>query len=149
MNARLGGRPVAVLLHEPSVVVAVLEGDEREAQVLDRGEGLDPEDLLLQGADEALGDTVALGLGDERRARPDAEEAELVLEGSAHVLAAVVVSQREAGGDATVVAAEVVADGLPQGFQGLEAGATPGRVQADALAGAVVDGEEDVKDRPT
>ena len=49
---------MAVALDEPLAVVAVLEGQQDQAQVLERGEGLDPEELLLEGADEALGAAV-------------------------------------------------------------------------------------------
>ncbi len=48
----------------------------------------------------ALGDAVALGFGDERGTRPDAQEPQLVLEVVAHVLAAMIVAQREARRDA-------------------------------------------------
>ena len=77
-----------------TLVVEVLEREQREAQLLDRLERLHPEQLLLERADEALGAAVALGCGHERRARADAEEAQLALEVVAEVLAAVVVAPR-------------------------------------------------------
>ena len=53
---------------QPLVVVALLELDERALQLLDRLEGAHPEELLLQRADEALSDAVALRLSYEGRA---------------------------------------------------------------------------------
>ena len=67
-------------LHEPSLVVEVLDGVERSPQRLDRVEGVQPQELVLQRSHEALGDSVALWFGDEARAGADAEEGELVLE---------------------------------------------------------------------
>ena len=65
---------------EPGTVVALLERVKREAQVPDGVEGLHPQPLFLQRADEPLGDAVALWLADERRARRDPQEPQLVLE---------------------------------------------------------------------
>jgi hypothetical protein len=62
--AGLPGRNVAVLLHEPLLVVLVLEHMQREPQVLDGIEGLDPKNLLLERADKALGNSVSLGFRD-------------------------------------------------------------------------------------
>jgi hypothetical protein len=61
----------------------------------------------------------------------------------AHVGAAVVVADRQARDDAPIEAAEVLADALAEWFQSLEAVARLRGVQADALPGAVVDGDED------
>ena len=67
-----GGRgAVAVALDQPLLVVAVLEREQREAQLLDRLKRLHPEQLLLERADEALGTAVALGCGHERRVLSD------------------------------------------------------------------------------
>jgi hypothetical protein len=43
-----------VALDDPRPVVGVLEGEEREAELLDGVEAADPEEVLLQGPDEAL-----------------------------------------------------------------------------------------------
>ena len=134
---------MAVALDQPLLVVAVLEREQREAQLLDRLERLHPEQLLLERADEALGAAVALGCGHERRARADAEEAALALEVVAEVLAAVVVAQAEPGGDARPVAAVVRPQPLAERLERLEARAGASRVDADALLRAVVDGDED------
>jgi hypothetical protein len=57
-----GGGLVAVALDDPGPVVGVLEGMERLAQLVDGGEAADPEQVLLERADEAFGTTIALGL---------------------------------------------------------------------------------------
>ena len=62
---------------EPLVVVAVAEGEQGLAQVLDRGEVLPPEELFFTGADEALGTAVALRFPHEGLAAGDPQEAEL------------------------------------------------------------------------
>ena len=85
---------------------------EGEAEVVEGVEGLNPQDLLLEGPDESLCDAVALGLGDEGGAGADAEESELALEVVVHVLRAVVVAQREAVSHVLVVAPEVDPDAL-------------------------------------
>ena len=53
---------------------------ERLAQLLDGVEAAQPEQVLLERADEALDAAVALGLAHERGRACDAEEGELVLE---------------------------------------------------------------------
>jgi hypothetical protein len=58
-------RDVTVLLHEPFLVVLVLEHVECEPQFLDGVEGIDTKRLFLESAIEALGYAVALGLCDE------------------------------------------------------------------------------------
>src|SRR3712207_9025049 len=49
-------------------------------QVLDGVEAVHPQEVLIQGADEAFGDAVALRLADEGGRALDAEEADLVLD---------------------------------------------------------------------
>src|SRR3954454_12252744 len=63
----LSGRLVAVPLDDPGSVVGLLEGLERQAQLLDGREGADPQQVLLQGPDEALGAAVPFGLAHEGR----------------------------------------------------------------------------------
>jgi hypothetical protein len=65
---------------QPVPVAARVEHQESEAQLLDGVEGLYPEQLLFQRADEALRAAVALGFADERGARCDAEKGQLVQE---------------------------------------------------------------------
>src|SRR4051794_40390167 len=102
-----------------------------------------PEEVLFQGANEALGDAVALGLADEGGRALEAEEADLVLEVAGHVVRAMVVAQGEALSHVLLDAAEMAQDALAHRLERLEAVAGAGGMAADALAGAVVDGDED------
>ena len=74
-RAHLGRRAIAMLLDQPLPAVLVFELEQGQAQLLDAGEVADPEQLLLEGSDEALGISVALGLVDEGRAGFDAVHA--------------------------------------------------------------------------
>ena len=60
---------------QPVGVVPGGEVEQRQAQLLDGLEVADPEQVLLQCPDEALGDAVALRLADEGRRGLDAEKA--------------------------------------------------------------------------
>src|SRR3954453_7528945 len=100
-------------------------------------------EVLLQGADEALRDAIALRLADEGGRALDAEEADLVLEVAGQVVGAMVVAQGETLGRVLLDAAEVAQDALAHRLERLEAVAGAGGMAADALAGAVVDGNED------
>ena len=80
---------------EPSFIVAPGECDEFGAQVLDGFERPHPEQVLLQGSDEALGDAVALGFAHEGRRSFDAQTFDLVLEIAGHVIGAMIVTQLE------------------------------------------------------
>ncbi len=55
-----GWCPVTEPLDEPSGVVGLAEGQQRQTQLLDGVEGLHPKQVLLQRADEPLGAAVAL-----------------------------------------------------------------------------------------
>ena len=48
-----------MFLDEPSVVVAVLEGEQSQAEILDGFEGFHPQQLLLQRSHEPLSNPVA------------------------------------------------------------------------------------------
>jgi hypothetical protein len=58
---------VAVALQDPALVVGVLERVQGPAQVLDGVEAPEPEQVLLEDANEALDAPLALGLADARR----------------------------------------------------------------------------------
>lgn len=93
-------------LDQPLLVVAPLEGGQGRLEVGEGGERLDPQEVLFQGADEALGAAVALGLPDVGGRAGDAEIRQLLLEGGRAIDAAVVVADGPPGGDAGVIAAE-------------------------------------------
>src|ERR687886_2391263 len=84
-----------------------------QAQLLDGLEAPHPQQVLLQRPDEPLRAAVALGLAHEGGRALEAEEADLGLAVVAHVLAAVIVAQPEAGGDGLGERAEALAHRLP------------------------------------
>jgi len=137
------GRSVADAPDDPVVFEAVGKVAERMVELLDGAESVQPEELLLQGADEALDAAVALGLADEGGAGGDPDGPELVLEGVGDELAAVVMPQRHARGDRDLVVALGGPDRLAHALDGLEARAPQCGAHAQALAGAVVDEDED------
>src|SRR4051794_6144706 len=67
-KVELSGRLVTVPLDDPGLVVGLLEGLERQAQLLDGLEATHPQQVLLQGPDEPLGPPVPLR-GPEDRLR--------------------------------------------------------------------------------
>ncbi len=139
----LGGRAAAESPDDPLVVEAFPELAEGGFERRDGGEAPEPEELLLQGADEPLDAAVAFGLPDEGRAGRDPDGTELVLEGVADELAAVVVAEGHALRDADVVSALGGPVGLAEALDGLEAGSAEGGPHAEELSGAVVDEDED------
>src|SRR2546423_1362283 len=87
-----------ILPQQPVLVRARDEGPDRGANLLGIAEDPAQHDLLLEGADEPLRHTIGLGLADEGKARRQAEEGDLVLEGVGHKGAAVVVAEQKATG---------------------------------------------------
>jgi hypothetical protein len=77
-------------------VVRLLELQEGKAEFFDRIKPPDPEQVFLQRAHEPFGDAVALGLSDESRRTPDAQEGNLFLKHTGNVLATFVMSQGQA-----------------------------------------------------
>ena len=124
-------------------VVGPPEVDQGEAQFLDRPEGADPEQVLLERPDETLGAAVAFGRPDEGRRRRGSEPCDLFLEIAEHVLASVIVADAQARGRALLDAAEAFDHALPDRLQRLMAGAVERGVDADAFGRALVDGDED------
>src|SRR3954449_8025179 len=72
---------------EPGRVVALPKDEQRLTELLDGVEGPHPEQVLLEGADEALGAAVPLRGPHEGRRTLDAEEGKFLLESIGHVLA--------------------------------------------------------------
>src|SRR2546426_5934269 len=103
LRAHLRRRLMPMPLAEPLTVVALLEREQGDAQLLHRVERADPEQLLRERADEPLGHPVALGLAHERGARRDPQELQLVLEVVADVLAAVIVPGQQSKRQAALV----------------------------------------------
>ena len=69
-------------LEQPVPIKPILKVEQGLPQFLDSVEGSHPQELLLQCPDEALGHPVALRGPDEARAGLDAQERQLLLEGS-------------------------------------------------------------------
>ncbi len=86
---------------------------------------------------------VPSGSADERGTRLDAQEAEFGLVVIAQELAPVVVADGQARGAAGGVGAEHPAKALAQRPQGREPGAGLGRVDPEAIGGAMIHGDED------
>jgi hypothetical protein len=95
-----------VSLDQPRGVVAVDEAADGLAQLLDGVVQLDPQALLLEGADPAFGAAVGFRLAQERGIVGDAEPADRAQEVARAVLGSPVVAQLEAAGDVGVQAAQ-------------------------------------------
>jgi len=67
-------------LEQPVLIESFLELQQRLPQFFDGIEVAHPQQLLLQGADEALGHAVALRRPDKARAGFDAEKLQLLLD---------------------------------------------------------------------
>ena len=124
---------------DPVRVVRAAEFIERRPQLLDRVEGSNPQQLLLEGSEEPLGASVALGRANEARTGDHAEHPQLRLEAVARKLTTVVVTQRDAVGCADIDAGEDLAHGVVERRHGLEASSPSYGVQREALARAVID----------
>jgi hypothetical protein len=90
---------VAVSLDQPVLVVGCPEVDQGLAELFDGVEGSHPQQVLLEGPDEPLGASVALGRPDEGRRGRDAQPSDLALEVVGHVLGPVIVPQAQPCGD--------------------------------------------------
>ena len=80
LGADLVRGAVAVPGDEPGGVVVGDEVLQPAPQVFDGVEGVHPEEVLFEGADEAFRDAVALRLADEGGRALEAKEGDLVLE---------------------------------------------------------------------
>ena len=129
---------------EPLVVVEITEFLEGLVEVLDVGEGVEPEKLLLEGAPEAFDAPVTFRGADEGGAGVHAQEAQFGLEGPGDELAAIVVTKLQAGSNGLPHTAEAGPAGLVEGHDGLVSVGLEGGMDAEQLAGAVV---VDAKDR--
>src|SRR3954454_23559373 len=93
---------------EPGRVVDLPKDEQRLTELLDGVEGAHPEQVLLQGPDEALGAAVALG-SPHKGGRALGK---LLLEGIGHVLAPVIVPHGETAPDPLSKAAEAAPHAL-------------------------------------
>src|SRR3954470_13985109 len=118
---------------EPGGVVDLAKDQQGLTEVLDGIEGPHPEQVLLQGADEALGAAVALGGSHEGGRTLDAQEGKLLLEGVGHVLRSVIVPHGETARDLFGESAEAAPHALADRLERLEAGGPACSMDADAL----------------
>src|SRR3954467_11143534 len=107
---------------EPGRVVDLSKDEQRLTELLNGVEGPHPEQVLLQGPNEALGAAIPLRRPHEGGRTRDAQEGEFLLEGVGHVLAPVIVPHGETAPDPLSKAAEAATHALPDGLERLEAG---------------------------
>src|SRR3954470_3862965 len=127
---------------EPGRVVDLAKDEQRLTQLLDGVEGAHPEEVLLQGPDEALGAAVPLRRPHEGRRTLDAEEGKLLLEGVGHVLAPMIVPHGETAPDPLSKAAEAAPHALPDRLERFEAGGPARGMNAHALGRVMIDSDE-------
>jgi hypothetical protein len=118
---------------EPGCVVDLPKDEQRLTELLDGVERVHPEQVLLQGPDEALGAAVPLGSPHEGRRALDAEKGKFPLEGVGHVLAPMIVARQEPTRDPLSEAAEAATHALTDGLERLEAGGPARGMDAHAL----------------
>src|SRR3954453_10422516 len=118
---------------EPGRVVDLPKDEQRLTEFLDGVEGPHPQEVLLERANEALGTAIPLGSPHEGRRTLDAQEGKLLLEGVGHVLAPVIVPDREPSRDPRGKAAEAAPYALPDRLERLKAGRPARGMDAHAL----------------
>jgi hypothetical protein len=131
-----------VPLDQPGRVVCFPERKQRLTQLLDRFEASNPEQVLLQRADEPFGAAIAVRRADESGRAFDAQEREFLLEVVRHVLRSVIVPHREPAGDVGGEAAEIPPHALTDRFQGLKPRGLRIGVDTDAFSGAMIHRDE-------
>jgi hypothetical protein len=109
---------------------------------VDSIEVLDPQQVRLEGADDALGAAVPFRCAHEGGRTRDAQERQFRLEGVRHVLACVIVPDAQAGGDLGREVTEALPHALADRLQRLEARGPASRMDAHALGRAVIAGHE-------
>src|SRR3954453_8029683 len=127
---------------EPGRVVDLSKDEQRLTELLNGVEGPHPEQVLLQGPDEALGAAVPLRRPHEGRQTLDAEEDKLLLEGIGHVLAPVIVPHGETAPDPLSKAATAAPHALADRLERLEAGGSARGMDAHALGRVMIDGHK-------
>jgi hypothetical protein len=103
------------------VTVALEERPDGGADVVDGLVDAALDDLFFEGSEEAFGDAVGFGFGEEGKARCHAPEPDLVLEVIGHERAAVIVAERDTTSDPACDGAE---DGLDRHADGRGSGVT-------------------------
>src|SRR5215212_9786409 len=127
---------------EPGRVVALPKDEQRLPKLLDGVEGAHPEQVLLQGPNEALSAAISFRRPHEGGRTLNAQEGELPLEGVGQVLAPVIVPNRETAPDPLGKAAQAATHALADRLERLKPGRPAGSVDAHTLGRAVIDGDE-------
>src|SRR4051794_19894607 len=128
-----GGRLKPMPFDEPGCVVDLPKDEQRLTEVLDGVEGAYPEQVLLQGSDEALRTAISLRSPHEGGRTRDAQEGEFLLEGVGHVLAPVIVPNGETARDLFGESAEAAPHALADRLECLKAGGPARGMDAHAL----------------
>src|SRR5215207_9981567 len=143
-------RPASVI--RPSIccpsrsILSTVRGefDKRGSQLFDGIEASHPQEVLLEGSDEAFCDAVALGLSHEGGRSFDSQAFDLVLEIAGHVVGAMIVTQlqsmRHAGRDGS----EAPMHPLAYRLQRLEAISRTRGMNSDDFRIGVFHGNEDI-----
>src|SRR6201996_5575448 len=132
----------AVAFDQPVGVVHLSERQQRLSKFFDGFESPDPEQVLLERADEPLGAAVAFRSAHEGGRTRDAEECDLLLEVIGHVLRGVVMPQLQAARGGGGEPAEMTPHALPDRLQRLEPGRARMGVDADAFGRAMIHPDE-------
>src|ERR1035437_2347830 len=131
-----------IFLDEPFGIVTLEEHPHGGANVVDGLVDTAIDDLLLEGAEEAFGHAIGLGLANEGKARCYAPELDLVLEVIGHEWAAVILAGRNT---ARVTSSHAAEDGLCCHANGLSGGiaiTNLGHVPSDGFGIPVLDDGE-------
>ena len=142
IGPNLGRCLVYVSFDDPGLATGFLEILKRLAQLLDGLEASDPEEVFLEGPNEALGTTITLGFAHVGRRVFETEEGDLIPEVVTDILAAMVMKELETGGDVLGKGTKALAHPLFDRFQCLELIVVPGSMDAGAFGRAVVDRDE-------
>ncbi len=130
-------------LDQPLLIIETHPVEERLAKLLHRLKRASPEELLFQRPNEPLCDAVAFRGTDKRWTRRHPEKAELGLEVVAHILTAMIMSHLQARGDSSGDGPELLAHPLANRLQGLKAGRSLRRMDADPFERTMIHTDED------
>src|SRR5215210_4159550 len=120
-------------LDEPGRVVELSKDEQRLTELLDGVEGLHPQEVLLEHADEALRTAIPLRGPHKGGRTRDAQEGKLLLEGVGHVLAPVIVPDGQTACDLFGKSTEAAAHALADRLERLKAGGPARGMDAHAL----------------
>ena len=135
---------MAVRGDEPGFVVVCGELDGCGSQVFDGIEGPHPQEVLLQGSDEALCDAVAFGFLHEGGRSFDPEAFDFILEIAGHVVGAMIVTQLQSTRHPGCDGSEALVHPLTHRLQRLQAIGRPRGMNADNFRIGVLRGDEDI-----